>query len=99
MSSSSGRAANSATGGRAGPSNGPGSGVPGDAGALGDVVRGGVVPGRVVISPRGATGPSGAVAAPGRCGPSVAGPRGGGGAAPAGTLPPPPPERPGPPYG
>src|SRR5919197_5872225 len=77
MSSSSGRAANSATGGRAGPSNGLGSGVPGDAGAPGDVVPGGVVPGRVVISPRGATGPSGTVAAPGRCGPGVAAPGGG----------------------
>src|SRR2546426_1305776 len=78
MSWSSARAANSATDGRAGPIGARASPAPAGApaGALG-----GVVPGRVVTSPRGATDPSGVVAGPARSG-AGAGARGGGAAAP-----------------
>src|SRR5438128_4044859 len=69
MSWSSARAANSATDGRAGPIGARASPAPAGApaGALG-----GVVPGRVVTSPRGATDPSGVVAVPTRSGALVA---------------------------
>src|SRR2546422_5611166 len=78
MSWSSARAANSATDGRAGPIGARASPAPAGApaGALG-----GVVPGRVVTSPRGATDPSGVVAVPGRS--SGGGGGGGGGGASA----------------
>src|SRR2546428_4484927 len=77
MSWSSARAANSATDGRAGPIGARASPAPAGApaGALG-----GVVPGRVVTSPRGATDPSGVVAVPARPG---AGAAAGGRGAPA----------------
>src|SRR2546425_3278091 len=93
MSWSSARAANSATDGRAGPIGARASPAPAGApaGALG-----GVVPGRVVTSPRGATDPSGVVAVPARPG-AGAGARGGGGTAPpAGLFPHPPTIAPGP---
>src|SRR2546426_11907539 len=82
MSWSSARAANSATDGRAGPIGARASPAPAGApaGALG-----GVVPGRVVTSPRGATDPSGVVAVPARSGAGAA--AGGGGATSAGTGP------------
>src|SRR2546425_10140092 len=76
MSWSSARAANSATDGRAGPIGARASPAP--AGA-----PGGVVPGRVVPSPRGATDPSGVVAVPARSGGGAA--AGGGGATSAVT--------------
>src|SRR5947199_8166568 len=80
MSWSSARAANSATDGRAGPIGARASPAPAGApaGALG-----GVVPGRVVTSPRGATDPSGVVAVPARSGAGAA--AGGGGATSAVT--------------
>src|SRR2546425_6115185 len=92
MSWSSARAANSATDGRAGPIGARASPAPAGApaGALG-----GVVPGRVVTSPRGATDPSGVVAVPAR--PGAGGGAGGGGGASAltGLFPHPPPNAPG----
>src|SRR5438445_4187981 len=70
MSWSSARAANSATDGRAGPIGARASPAP--VGAPAGALSGGVVPGRVVISPRGATDPSGVVAVPRRSGAPVA---------------------------
>src|SRR3989454_6771561 len=80
MSWSAARAATSATDGRAGPIGARASPAPAGApaGALG-----GVVPGRVVTSPRGATDPSGVVAVPARSGAGAA--AGGGGATSAVT--------------
>src|SRR5438552_11817762 len=76
MSSSSARAANSAGAGRADPSGGRGSDVPGDAApgddAPGDVVPGDAVPGRVVTSVSGVTGDSVAAAPPERGGAGAA---------------------------
>src|SRR2546428_5477856 len=87
MSWSSARAANSATDGRAGPIGARASPAPAGApaGALG-----GVVPGRVVTSPRGATDPSGVVAGAGRPGAGAAAGGGGGPVPPDGLLSPPP---------
>src|SRR2546422_11295107 len=93
MSWSSARAANSATDGRAGPIGARASPAPAGApaGALG-----GVVPRRVVTSPRGATDPSGVVAGPARPGAGGAARGGGGASPPAGPLAHPPAVAPGP---
>src|SRR5256885_7928340 len=93
MSWSSARAANSATDGRAGPIGARASPAPAGApaGALG-----GVVPGRVVTSPRGATDPSGVVAVPARSGAGAAAGGRGAKAPVAGPFAPPPGLPPGP---